>query len=99
MSEGSGQVWSLISSIAGAIVSLSFQAWKDMTPGEIFMALFVASSFGFFVSPLVLEWMDYSRFAGSVIFLMAAGSSVLIPRAIRWLSRVWPSGDKTEGGV
>lgn len=87
-------IWSLLSSVAGAITSLSFQAWKNMSFAEIMMSLFVAASFAFFVGPVVLKSVDDLRMSGGLLYLMATGSNVLIPRAVKWLSKVF--GDATE---
>ena len=86
--EAARLLWSLLSSIAGAITSLSFQAWRSMTPREVLMALFVGASFAFFVGPIVLVEIEDPRIAGGVLYLMATGSNVLIPRAVRALSGV-----------
>lgn len=87
-------IWSLLSSIAGAITSLSFQAWRNMSMAEIMMSLFVAASFAFFVGPLVLKSVQDLRMSGAILYLMATGSNVLIPRAVKWLTKVF--GDSAE---
>lgn len=79
-------VWSLIAAIAGALTSLSFQQWEGMSKGKILLALFVAASFGFFVSPAVLVNVHDPRIAGAIIWIMAAGSNILIPRAVKGMS-------------
>lgn len=90
-------IWSALSSIAGAIASLSFQSWKHMSAAEIMMNLFVAASFAFFVGPLVLKSMQDLRMSGAILYLMATGSNVLIPRAVRWLSQVFGNGAEPKG--
>ncbi len=90
-------IWSLLSSVAGAITSLSFQAWKNMSLPEILMSLFVAASFAFFVGPLVLKSVDDLRTSGAILYLLATGSNVLIPRAVKWMSNAWPNGGEPKG--
>lgn len=85
-------LWSLISSVAGAITSLSFQSWKNMTKAEVAMSLFVAASFAFFVGPLVLDNIKDARAAGGVIYLMATGSNVLIPWAVKQVGKLFGNG-------
>lgn len=81
-------VWTLISAVAGAITSLSFQQWENMSGWKITFALFVGASFGFFVGPVVLINVDDPRIAGGIIWIMAAGSNILIPRAVKAMSAV-----------
>lgn len=93
-------VWAVIASIAGALTSLSFEQWEGMTKGKIFLALFVAASFGFFVSPIVLVKVHDVQVAGAVIWVMAAGSNILIPRAVKLMSglmdRVFGTNSETK---
>lgn len=84
--------WSLLSSIAGAITSLSFQSWQSMTRGQVTMSLFVAASFAFFVGPLVLDNIKDVRMAGGLIYLMATGSNILIPFAVKQVSKIFGNG-------
>lgn len=85
-------IWSLISSVSGAVTSLSFQSWRNMTRGEVSMSLFVAASFAFFVGPLVLNNIKDARMAGGVIYLMATGSNVLIPWAVKQVGKLFGNG-------
>jgi len=95
-SELNRLMWSLLSSVAGAITSLSFQSYKQMTRIEIAMSLFVAASFAFFVGPLVLSNVSDARTAGAGLYLLATGSNVLIPRAVKWISGVFGGASETE---
>lgn len=79
-------IWALVSSVAGAVTSLSFQQWEGLSRGKILMSLIVATSFGFFVSPIVLTSIKDVKVGGAVIWLMAAGSNILIPRAVKLMS-------------
>lgn len=99
MDDGHAQrlIWSLIGSVAGAVTALSFQSWKRMTLTEIILTLFVATSFAFFVSPLIFRNLEDVRVAGGIFYLMATGSNVLIPRAVRWLSNTFGT-DASEKG-
>jgi hypothetical protein len=90
MSDDSGgyfpHVWALVSAVAGAVTSLSFQQWEGMTRTKVVLSLFVATSFGFFVSPMVLTSIKDVRIGGGIIWLMAAGSNILIPRGVKAMS-------------
>lgn len=90
-------IWGLLGSVAGAITALSFQSWKDMTRGQILMSLFVAASFSFFVAPLFFSSVRDTRAAGGIFYLMATGSNVLIPRAVKWLSSAFNGGSEPQG--
>jgi ABC-type uncharacterized transport system permease subunit len=90
-------LWAALASIAGAITALSFRPFKEMTVGEIVLALFVGASFAFFVGPLVVRLMFGTaepdmRIVGAVLYLLATGSNALIPRAVERLSRVFGEG-------
>lgn len=92
-------IWGLIGSVAGAITALSFQSWKNMTRTEISLSLFVAASFAFFVSPLIFRNIHDVQVAGGIFYLMATGSNVLIPKAVRWISGAFGNGaDITKEG-
>lgn len=86
MIDDNPRLWSLIASAAGAVTSLSFQQWEGMSWQKVTLALFVATSFGFFVSPLLLTHISDHGIAGAVIWLLAAGSNILIPKAVKLLS-------------
>lgn len=87
-------LWPLLASLAGAVTALSFRPFKKMSAVEIWMALFVGASFAWFVSP----WVNHMIFGngptdirvlGGVFYLMASGSNILIPFAIKWFSKVF----------
>jgi hypothetical protein len=87
-------LWPLLASLAGAVTALSFRPFKKMSGIEIAMALFVGASFAWFVSP----WVNHMIFGngptdirvlGGVFYLMASGSNILIPFAIKWFSKVF----------
>lgn len=87
----------LMAAVAGSVTALSFKQWKTMTAVEIALTLFVGASFAIFVTPLMAEWMaiDSPRGVAALTYITASGSNVLIPVAIRWLKRIFPS-DKEE---
>lgn len=102
MSEGPPgiqYVYGVIGSIAGGISSLTVSGWKNKSRTEVWLSIFVAATFSFFVAPLMFAgWMD-TRAAGGIFYLMATGSNVLIPPSVRWLRRlagVDPSGDSEK---
>ncbi|HVQ09517.1 MAG TPA: hypothetical protein VMS43_13885 [Allosphingosinicella sp.] len=89
-------VWSLLASFAGALTALSARPFRDMTRGEIMMALIVGASFAIFVGPLVALWIFGRsqvdlRIMGGILYLMATGSNVLVPLAVRKLSSLFGS--------
>jgi hypothetical protein len=94
-------LWPFLASMAGAITALSFRPFKRMSPVDIAMALFVGTTFAWFVSP----WANSIIFGkeppdirvlGAVFYLMASGSNILIPLAIKWLRKLFGS-QLTEG--
>lgn len=81
-------LWPLLASLAGAVTALSFRPYARMTPADIFMALFVGTTFAWFVSPWVAHTVfGYEppeiRVVGAIYYLMASGSNILIPFAVR----------------
>ena len=94
-------LYPLLASIAGAITALSFRPYKAMSNFEIGLSLFVGASFAMFVGPWV-AFMVFGngpadmRMMGALFYVMASGSNVLIPLAVRWLSRSF--GMKSEDG-
>lgn len=86
-------VWPLLAAVAGAITALSFRPFTAMTRVEIVMALFVGTFFAVFVGPWVAQRLFGTgpvdlRVLGGVFYLLASGSNVLIPPAVRWLGRI-----------
>lgn len=93
-------VWTLLASFAGALTALSFRPFRDMTRGEIALALTVGASFAIFVGPLVAHWIFGNgpvdiRILGGIFYLMASGSNILIPMAVKKLGSFF--GVKHEG--
>jgi hypothetical protein len=96
-------LWPVLASLAGAVTALSFRPYAKMSPIDIVMALCVGTTFALFVSP----WVAHAAFGyeppgirvvGALYYLMASGSNVLIPFAIRWLKKFIGSqnaGDET----
>lgn len=83
-------VWPLLASIAGAITALSFRPFQSMTRGEIVMALAVGTFFAVFLGPWVAAQLFGTgpidiRILGGVFYLLASGSNILIPLAVKWL--------------
>lgn len=78
-------LWSIIASLAGAVTSLAFRSWQGLTKTEIAMAVFVGTTFAFFVSPLVFQNIGETRASGGLFYLMATGWNVLLPYAIHRL--------------
>lgn len=84
-------LWPLLASFAGAITALSFRPYRNLSRLEIAMSLAVGTSFATFVGPLAAVWIFGTgpvdiRLLGATFYLMASGSNVLIPLAIRKLS-------------
>jgi hypothetical protein len=85
-------VWPLLASLAGAITALSFRPYRNLRPIEIVLALFVGSTFAVFVGPMVAYLLFGKgpvdvRLLGGLLYVMASGSNVLIPLAIKKLSK------------
>lgn len=94
-------LWPLLASLAGAVTALSFRPFKSMSPIDIGMAIFVGAAFAWFVSPWVCQVIFGNsppdiRILGGVFYLMASGSNILMPFAIKWLRRLFGS-QLTEG--
>lgn len=94
-------LWPLLASLAGAVTALSFRPYAKMSPVDILMALFVGTTFAWFVSP----WVAHTAFGyeppgirvvGGLYYLMASGSNILIPVAIRGLKRFFGSQKEDE---
>jgi len=83
--------WTILASFAGALTALSFRPFRNMTRGEISLALTVGATFAIFVGPWVAQ-MIYGngpvdiRVLGGIFYLMASGSNILVPLAIKKLS-------------
>jgi len=97
----SAWLWTILASFAGALTALSFRPFKNMTRGEIMLALTVGASFAIFVGPLVAHWLFGDgpvdiRILGGVFYLMASGSNILIPMAVKKLGSLL--GQKTGEG-
>ena len=80
--------WPVLASLAGAITALSFRPFKQMSRIEIVLALIVGTSFATFVGPLAAAWMFGEqpadiRLLGGMFYLMASGSNILIPLAVK----------------
>lgn len=89
-------VYGVLGSIAGGISALTVNGWKGKSKSEIWLSIFVSTTFAFFVAPLMFSgWMD-TRAAGGIFYLMATGSNVLIPPAVRWLKRLAGIDDTAE---
>ena len=93
--------WGVLASLGGALTALSFRPFKNMSRGEIFLALAVGTSFAMFVGPLAASWIfgegpvDY-RIFGGILYLMASGSNILIPLAVKKLSGFFGAETKSE---
>lgn len=86
-------LWIVLASFAGALTALSFRPFRDMSKGEITLALFVGMAFAIFVGPWAVRWYFGAaepdlRIAGGIFYLMASGSNALIPFLVRKMSAV-----------
>ena len=91
-------LWPLLASLAGAITALSFRPYKSMAWHEITLSLIVGTSFATFVGPLAASWIFGNgpvdiRMLGATFYLMASGSNVLVPLAVRKLSSFFGTED------
>lgn len=85
-------LWGVLASLAGALTALSVRPFQSMSRGEIVVALTVGASFALFVGPWVAaiifgEGPTDIRVLGGVLYLLASGSNILIPKAVKWLGR------------
>lgn len=92
-------VWTILASFAGALTALSFRPFADMRRGEVALALIVGASFAIFVGPWVATWIFGHgpvdiRILGGLFYLMASGSNILIPLAVKKLSSFFGVEDK-----
>lgn len=86
-------IWALLASLAGAITALSFRPFQSLSRGEVTIALVVGMSFAMFVGPWATVMMFGKgpvdiRILGGVFYLMASGSNILIPLAVKKLSEL-----------
>jgi len=84
-------MWPLLASLAGAITALSFRPYRDLRAIEIAMSLVVGTSFATFVGPLAAFWVFGRgpvdiRLLGALFYILASGSNILIPLAIKKIS-------------
>ena len=85
-------LWPVLAALAGAVTALSLRAYKQMSPVDIGMALFVGTTFSLFVAPIVAQAaLGYEpqgiRVVGAIYWIMAAGSNILIPLTFRWIKK------------
>lgn len=89
-------MWMVLASFAGAVTALSLRPYKNMQPLDIVIALIVGTTFALFVSP----WVAHAAFGyeppgirvvGALYYIMASGSNILIPVAIRWAKKFFGS--------
>lgn len=81
-------IYPLLASLAGSITSLYFRPFKDMEKKDIYVSVFVGMSFAYFLGPWATNLIfgkgpvDY-QLQGGLYYLMATGSNVFIPLAIK----------------
>jgi membrane protein CcdC involved in cytochrome C biogenesis len=85
--------WPTLAALAGAVTALSFRPYKKMSAVEIIVSLTVGTSFSVFVGPWVAVWVFGNgpvdiRLLGGLFYLMASGSNILIPIAVRKLAQM-----------
>lgn len=81
-------VWTVLASFAGALTALSFRPFAQMSRTEVALSLVVGASFAIFVGPWVATWVFGAaapdmRVLGGLFYLMASGSNILIPLAVK----------------
>lgn len=87
-----------IAAFAGAITSLAATKWKDLSLAEIVLTLVAGFSFAVFVTPWVASAFfgvsnsDVQALA-ALTYIFGSGSNILLPLLIRWISRVFGSGE------
>jgi hypothetical protein len=85
-------VW--LAAVGGAITALAFRPWQKMTKPEIALTLFVGFSFSVFCTP----WFAHeiagfaesdTRALAALTYIFASGSNILLPVAIRFVTRAF----------
>lgn len=89
-SENPYAIWlyTILASFAGALTALASRPFVNMRASEIALSLVIGGSFAIFVGPWVVTMIFGqapvdTKIVGAVYYLMASGSNVLIPIAIR----------------
>ncbi len=97
-------LWPLLASFAGSVTAMSFRSFKQMTAGEIAVALFVGASFSIFVTPLVIH-MVYGpvpsinlQLLGAMFYITATSWNILLPWLVRRIVSVAGNGNGDGGG-
>lgn len=90
-SPGAQFAWTVLAAVAGAVTALSSRPLESMTRWQIGLSFFVSASFAIFVGPLLVRLIfgvepPDIRLTGAVYYLLATGSNVLVPLAVRRLS-------------
>lgn len=91
-------LWPLLASLAGSVTAQSFRSFKNMTPWEIVVALFVGASFSIFVTPLLIHFAYGPTpginlyVLGGVYYSLATSWNVMLPFIVRRLTVLVGSG-------
>lgn len=77
-----------LAAVAGSITALSMLKWREMSWPEVFMTMFVGTSFSIFAVPWLaadLAGIDMGslRVVCGITYIGATGANILIPMAIR----------------
>lgn len=99
-------VWIVLASFAGSLAALSFRPYQSMTRLEIAISLTVSATFAIFVGSWVATQIFGTdpvdiRLLGGLYWLMATGSNILIPLAVKKLGSLFGSnaGDTAADGA
>lgn len=89
-------LWGVIGSFAGGMTSLYFQPWKTWGWGQIIWWVLIATAFAFFVAPMIFSSIRDQKISGGIYYLMATGTSVLLPLAVRQLQKMMGGAETSK---
>jgi len=86
------QIYILMAAVAGAITALSMLRWKEMSWGEIWLTVFVGTSFAVFLVPWAASSVLKVSFDGlqticGLTYLGGTCANALLPRVIRKVAK------------
>lgn len=86
-------VYPITAAIAGSISALSLRSLEGLTRGQLSLSIFTAFTFSYYTGPLaialLLRWTTDTHIQGALYYVLASGANILIPKAIRSVSRIF----------
>jgi hypothetical protein len=86
-------IYAAMAAFAGSVTALAFTRWKEMSRGEVALAVFTGFSFAMFVTPWIAHAImgipeTDGRAISGLTYVFAAGSNALLPTLIHKLNRL-----------